>query len=112
MPARSFLPWLLFLATTFTAHADTFQYFRIGSKTDASVPAENGIAMLGGGEDLDPAFQWLCNKSKGGDFLVLRARGDDDYNPYLQKLCHLNSVGTLIIPDRDSAQQPQVADII
>ena len=97
----------LLLALTSASAAD-FQYFRAGNKTDASVPASNGIAMLGGGEDLDDAFRWLCAKSPGGDFLVLRARGDDDYNPYVAKLCHLNSAATLIIPDRESAQSPQV----
>jgi cyanophycinase len=101
----------LVLAITSATAAD-FQYFRIGNKADAAVPAANGIAMLGGGADLDQAFQWLCAKAPGGDFLVLRARGDDDYNPYVQKLCHLNSTATLIIPDRDAAQNPQVSDTI
>jgi cyanophycinase len=88
------------------------QYFRVGNKTDASVSTSNGIAMLGGGEDLDDAFRWLCSKASGGDFLVLRARGDDDYNPYVQKLCHLNSAATLVIPNRHAAQDPQAAEII
>jgi cyanophycinase len=68
--------------------------------------------MMGGGDDLDDAFRWLCNKGKGGDFLVLRATGDDDYNPYISGLCKLNSVATLIIPDREAAQDPAVAAII
>ena len=68
--------------------------------------------MMGGGEDLDDAFRWLCKKANGGDFLILRARGDDDYNSYVNGLCKLNSVATLIIPDRNAAQDPAVADII
>jgi cyanophycinase len=68
--------------------------------------------MMGGGKDLDEAFRWLCKKANGGDFLVLRARGDDDYNPYVNGLCKLNSVATLIIPDRNAAQEPPVAEII
>lgn len=68
--------------------------------------------MMGGGSDLDEAFRWLCKKADGGDFLVLRARGDDDYNPYINGLCKLNSVATLIIPDREAAQDPAVAEII
>jgi hypothetical protein len=35
--------------------------------------------MMGGGSDLDEAFRWLCRKGNGGDFLVLRANGNDDY---------------------------------
>ncbi len=68
--------------------------------------------MMGGGSDLDEAFRWLCNRGGGGDFLVLRAHGDDDYNSYVQGLCKTNSVSTLIIPDRQSAMDPAVADII
>ena len=68
--------------------------------------------MMGGGKDLDEAFRWLCKKANGGDFLVLRARGDDDYNSYVNGMCKLNSVATLIIPDSAAAQDPAVADII
>lgn len=68
--------------------------------------------MLGGGSDLDEVFRWLCNKGNGGDFLVLRARGDDDYNSYVNGLCKANSVATLIIPDREAAEDPAVAEII
>ena len=68
--------------------------------------------MMGGGSDLDEAFRWLCGKANGGDFLILRAHGDDDYNSYVNGLCKANSVATLIIPDRASAQDPAVADII
>ena len=68
--------------------------------------------MMGGGSDLDDAFRWLCQKGNGGDFLVLRASGDDDYNSYVNKLCPLNSVATVIIPDKRTAEDPAVADII
>lgn len=68
--------------------------------------------MMGGGSDLDEAFRWLCQKGNGGDFLVLRANGDDDYNAYVNGLCKLNSVATILIPDRATAQDPAVADII
>lgn len=68
--------------------------------------------MMGGGGDLDEAFRWLCNKSDGGDFLILRASGDDDYNPYVNRLCKANSVATLIIPDREATQDSSVAEII
>ena len=68
--------------------------------------------MMGGGSDLDEAFKWLCDKSGGGDFLILRARGSNDYNPWVNKLCKVNSVATLVIPDRLAALDPKVIDII
>jgi cyanophycinase len=93
-------------------HAESYKYFRLGNKEDVSTKPTAGIAMMGGGSDLDEAFRWLCDKGNGGDFLILRARGDDDYNPYVKKLCKANSVATLIIADREAAEDPAVAEII
>lgn len=94
------------------AYAASYKYIRAGNKDDLQTKTAAGIAMMGGGSDLDEAFTWLCEKGDGGDFLVLRARGDDDYNAYVNKLCKTNSVATLIIPDREAAQDPAVAEII
>jgi cyanophycinase len=99
-------------AANFVYAADTYQYFRLGNKDDIQTKPVAGVAMMGGGSDLDEAFRWLCNKGNGGDFLILRARGDDDYNPYVNGLCKANSVATLIIPDREAALDPAVAEII
>jgi cyanophycinase len=92
--------------------AASYKYIRIGQKSDVQTKPSFGIAMMGGGSDLDEAFRWLCNKGDGGDFLILRAHGDDDYNSYVNGLCKTNSVATLIIPDRQSALDPKVEDII
>ena len=107
--------WLLLLVLALLgslAHAGSYHYIRIGNKQDVQTQPTAGIAMMGGGSDLDEAFRWLCKKGNGGDFLVLRATGDDDYNPYVNGLCKLNSVATLIIPSREAAQDPAVAEII
>lgn len=90
----------------------SYQYIRLGNEADVSPKTVFGLALLGGGSDLDEAFRWLCNKGNGGDFLVLRARGDDAYNAYVKGLCNANSVATLIIPNRASAQEEAVAEII
>jgi cyanophycinase len=106
----------LFLLCAFllpaTAQHSSDQYLRIGQKTDVQTKPIAGYALMGGGKDLDDAFRWLCEKGNGGDFLVLRAAGDDAYNSYVNGLCKANSVATLIIPDRNAAQDPAVADII
>jgi cyanophycinase-like exopeptidase len=94
------------------AHAGSYQYFRIGNPTDKQTRPNAGIAMMGGGVDLDEAFRWLCEKASGGDFLILRATGDDAYNSYVNSLCQLNSVATLIIPDPQAARNPAVEEII
>ncbi len=94
------------------AHGGSYEYFRIGDKNDVRTKPDPGIAMMGGGSDLDEAFRWLCQKGDGGDFLIVRARGTDDYNSYVNGLCKLNSVATLILPDRQSAQDAAVAKMI
>src|ERR1039457_6588404 len=88
-----------------------FKYIRQGNPQDVQTRPEAGVAMMGGGSDLDEAFRWLCGKANGGDFLILRAHGDADYNPYVDGLCKRNSVATLIIRSRKAAQAPGVAEI-
>jgi cyanophycinase-like exopeptidase len=94
------------------ASAAAYQYLRLGQTSDITTTPAFGIALMGGGDDLDDAFRWLCEKAHGGDFLVLRARGDNEYNSYVNGLCHLNSVATLVIPSREAAQDPEAARII
>jgi len=91
-----------------------YTYFRVGNATDASVvTTTSGTVLMGGGTDVDLAFQWMCERSVGGDFLVIRATGTDAYNPYIQELCpHANSVATLIIPSAAAANDSTVAYIM
>jgi len=102
----------LLLAPVVTATASDYKYIRTGSDHDVTTKALPGYALMGGGTDLDEAFRFLCTKGAGGDFLILRAAGDDDYNPYVNGLCKTNSVSTLIIPSREAANDPRVSDII
>jgi cyanophycinase len=94
------------------SHAADFKYIRQGNRHDIQTRTDAGIAMMGGGSDLDEAFRWLCAKGNGGDFLILRAHGGSDYNPYVAGLCKTNSVATLIIRSRNAAQNPRAAEII
>jgi cyanophycinase len=103
---------LLISTSSGLAGASSYTYQRSGDPQDIQTKPTAGIAMMGGGRDLDEAFRWLCRKGNGGDFLILRAAGDDAYNPYVKGLCTMNSVATLIIPDRQSAEDPAVAKII
>jgi cyanophycinase len=90
----------------------TYRYFRVGSNANIKAHPQAGYALMGGGTDQDDPFRWLCDRADGGDFLILRATGTDAYNPYIRGLCQLNSVATLIIPDRQSAQDAFVAAAI
>jgi cyanophycinase len=86
----------------------SYQYFAVGSQTDVTTTTTAGTVLMGGGTDVDAAFQWMINKSGGGDFVVIRATGTDAYNPYIFALGTVNSVETLIIPSRTAAADPFV----
>lgn len=103
---------ILFCVLAATAHAVSYKYKRVGSELDAETHIDAGIALMGGGTDQKDAFRWLCGKAHNGDFLILRARGKDDYNSFVNKICEMNSVATLIIPSRKAAEEVKVARII
>lgn len=93
--------------------AKKYSYFRVGSTSDVTTSTTPGTVLMGGGTDVDAAFQWMCTRSGNGDFLVIRATGTDAYNPYIQQLCpNENSVATLIIPNADAANDPFVVSTI
>ncbi len=90
-----------------------YSYFRVGNTSDVTGSTTAGTVLMGGGTDVDAAFQWMCQRSGNGDFLVIRASGTDAYNPYIRALCpNGNSVATLIIPNRAAASDPFVASTI
>ena len=93
--------------------AKQYSYFRVGNTADVTTSTTAGTVLMGGGTDVDAAFQWMCQRSGGGNFLVIRATGTDAYNPYIQALCPgENSVATLIIPNRAAASDPFVISTI
>jgi cyanophycinase len=112
MKKSPILVLLLLVVAAGAARASDYKYVRTGSDQDVTTKAVAGYALMGGGSDLDEAFRFLCDKGAGGDFLILRAAGDDDYNPYVKSLCKMNSVATLIIPSREAANDPRVAEMI
>ena len=112
---NAFVVAFIAMACAVPAHAAVTKktYMRLGNAADAGATATPGTVLMGGSTDVDAAFQWLCARAQGGDFLVVRATGTDAYNPYVQGLCPgLNSVATLIIGSAKAAQDPAVRDII
>jgi cyanophycinase len=105
---------LLLCCAFIPAHAaKKYSYFRVGNPNDVTTSTTPGTVLMGGGTDVDAAFQWMCQRSGNGDFLVIRATGTDAYNPYIQQLCPAeNSVATLIIPNAAAANDPFVISTI
>jgi len=105
---------LLLLCSVIPASAGKkYSYFRVGNANNVSTSTTPGTVLMGGGTDVDAAFQWMCQRSGNGDFLIIRATGTDAYNPYIQQLCpNENSVATLIIPNLSAASDPFVISTI
>jgi cyanophycinase len=89
-----------------------YEYYFVGNSNDVNTPTQSGTVLMGGGTDVDAAFQWMINKSGGGDFVVIRAAGTDAYNPYIYSLGTVDSVETIIITSRTGASDPFVLDKI
>jgi cyanophycinase len=93
------------------AHAG---YFRRGTVQDTVTAPEGGMVLMGGGTDVDDAFLWMCKRSGGGDFLVIRATGTDAYNEYIEQVCgsYIASAATLIISTKQQAEDPATRSVI
>ncbi|HEX7914984.1 cyanophycinase [Rudaea sp.] len=108
-----FLSAFVLSSPALAGKAPSYTYTRVGNSADVAPATTSGTVLMGGGTDVDQAFQWLCSLGGNGDFLIIRATGTDAYNPYVQALCpNTNSVATLIIPDAASANLAPVATII
>lgn len=90
--------------------ADLISYVT-GSDADADVaPTGPGVILMGGGTDVDAAFEWWKPYISGGDVVVLRASGADGYNDYLYKdIGGCDSVETLLVTSEALAKDPYVA---
>jgi len=72
---------------------------------------------MGGGTDTDQGFAWQIKKANGGDFVVMRASGDDAYNQWIYDMSFvvgvpLNSVTTILFKDAQASSDPEVLNMI
>src|SRR5689334_10745210 len=109
------LTFALLCALSASLHAASktgFTSFIVGNPADAqpSRALSPGLVLMGGGTDVDAAFQWMCQRAGGGDFVVIRTTGTDAYNPYIQQLCpQMDSVETIIITSVTGANSAYVS---
>lgn len=102
-------------SSSYAAKKPGFQSFIVGNPADAPPAAtlSPGLVLMGGGTDVDAAFQFMCQRAGGGDFLVIRTTGTDAYNPYIQDLCpQMDSVETIIITTVEGANTAYVSNQI
>ncbi len=108
----SFLVWSSLVPTALAK----WKYFRTGNVDDSSATPRAGYALMGGGARQGPAFKFLCERTNGGDFLVLRADTEDDYvkrvNEEIRATCPLNSVATIVFSNREDSADSKLVQII
>jgi len=92
-------------AASATPACEPVMYPRIGSPTDSVAKAHGpGLILMGGSTDVDAAFRWMrrtiagSSSGSGGDIVVLRASGTNDYDAYIYGLARFNSVRTVLLP--------------
>jgi cyanophycinase-like exopeptidase len=90
------------------AAARGYRYYVIGRPADVVKPTRGLIVLQGGGTDVDQNYVAMGERGGGGDFVVLRASGGDEYNEYIYELCHCNSVETIVFKDRKASFDPFV----
>jgi cyanophycinase len=79
-----------------------------GDPSDAHVTTSGGAMLAGGAYDRATAWRWFIAKAGYGDILIIRATGEDDYQPYVWKLGTVNSVQTLKLTKRIATTDPFV----
>lgn len=108
------LLWILFFQLEMkpvSSHkTPDYTFYQRGSTVDVRPETKGGFVLMGGGTDVDEAFEWMAERSGGGDFLVLRGSGADGYQDYIDELTEVNSVSTLVLNNKDAASDPFVLD--
>jgi len=88
---------------SFVQAEEAYQYHAVGNTDDVQTETRGLIVMQGGGTDVDINYQRMGELGGGGDFVVLRASGDNAYNQYILDLCSCDSVETIVFNDRSAA---------
>ncbi len=85
-------------------------HFITGNEDDADVePTGPGLILMGGGPEVDEAYQWWGDYIAGGDVVVIRTSGSDGYNDYLYDFGNADSVETMLVDTDRLAQDPYVS---
>ena len=129
MRLRTFAAFFLFIVDAACTHAagapaaaknyrdKNFDYFVSG---DPSKPraahTEFGLALMGGGGKLDAAYRFIAGRAGGGRIVILRAVGDDSYDPsdggygesFMKEWGPAVSAETIVFRHRAAASDPRV----
>ncbi|MFN8672552.1 MAG: cyanophycinase [Candidatus Sericytochromatia bacterium] len=88
-----------------------YKSYLIGNSKDVTTKTEPLFVLMGGGDDVDQAFNEMVKSSGGGDFVILRSSGEDGYNSYVYHdigAGRVDSVETLLIDSKEKANCNEV----
>ena len=89
-----------------------YKSYVTGNAADVVTPTTGLWVLQGGGDDVDENYVRMGARGGGGDFVVLRASGADEYNDYIFALCHCDSVTTIVFESRKASTDPFVIETI
>lgn len=96
--------------------APKWKYFRTGNAADSTAKPRGGFALMGGGAKQEAAYHFLCERTNGGDLLILRANTNDadakEENEDFKATCPLNSVATIVFAGRDDSDDRKIVELI
>ncbi len=95
-----------------TRRGPGYKVYEVGNPADVVRPTRGLWVLQGGGDDVDQNYIRMGEFGGGGDFVVLRASGTDDYNDYIFALCQCDSVTTIVFEDRTASADPFVIETI
>lgn len=99
---------LILVIAARSAAAPAFEHYVAGNPADVETRTTGLVVLQGGGTDVDPNYTRMGEAAGGGDFVVLRASGSNEYNDYVLALCACDSVETIVFHDRTAAYDPFV----
>lgn len=92
-------------------NGDGYAWYCRGNAEDVHPVPTPGLLLCGGSDDIDDAFRWFVARANGGDVVVLRASGDDEYDEYLDGLGPVvDSVETIVVTAPQGARDPFVVE--
>jgi cyanophycinase-like exopeptidase len=89
-----------------------YVHYVTGNPRDVERPTQGLVVLQGGGDDVDENYVRMGRLGGGGDFVVLRASGADEYNDYVFERCGCDSVETIVFSSRDAAWDAFVIETI
>jgi cyanophycinase len=89
-----------------------YRSWLLGDAADVRPATAGGAFLAGGAADRATGWRWFLDHAGHGDIVIIRATGDEAYNPYVMRLGPVDSVQTLKLTKRVATADPFVLSSI